>query len=225
MNIRQIISEAIDRAVLARYASNLEVEMGRIDNMDLSTINPLSFKYVSALYVYASDIVYAIRSNRIMPPRNSSPRPASTNNKSIYNPNYNAYERDSFKNQAANFVKNAPTQVGNFMNDIGIQGTGLMNGVWQTAVDTTQDYYTKNKLNKDMQQAQAQAAAQKKSPRRVTKRKPSGADLTTLCGSFQNYKNEYGLTNSRTGNELARIRPVTDMITIIENIKNALRTP
>lgn len=218
MNIKQIISEAIDRTVLANYSTQMGRYLGEfgLDQTPLGN-DRTSLSFIREFNNFCFQVKYAIDDKNF---RKSGTRQTVPGVNGLEYDRYQSRPGDSlttkFVNMGLDMADDAYHYAGNQINldpIFGGMGRSFRNG-YNNGVDAFKPDPT------ELQQQQ-QPVKSRTTRTRVPK---SGVDLTTLMGNpyvkvTQDYRYAYQL--NPTG--LSRIRGLRELITILENIKNALR--
>lgn len=233
MNIRHIITEAINNAILMQGYREIESALGNtsIDTTPVGA-NKTAIAYINELSDFAWLVKDAIDEKNFKPStgtRTTTNTAKATTNvinqKKVQKP-VGAGVVDTLVNGTADVANNMYNQARN----VGLNGLDpIVGGV----VTSFQNGYNlgrgkwNDKMNKNQQQqnAQQQQQQQKKATRRPRPRK-TGTDLTTLMSQqYRKILYDYNYVNQLNSNILSRVPGVRTVLNGLDKIKNALSQP
>ena len=211
MNIRHIITEAINNVVLKQNAARLSTYLGNrgIDTTPVAN-NPTAVDYINNLSVFAYQVQDAIESENYEPTNPQMPQQSKLNR---------AKKDNGVVDYAVDFVTNTADDMYNYTRNAGINFDPIIGGV---ATATNRGYWAgRNKTsnwggNGEYQQNPS-------SQQRLGK---TGTDLSTLMGNpYTKILQDYRYVNQSQMNVLSRVPNVARVMKELEDIKNALSTP
>ena len=221
MNIRQIIAEAIDKAVMVSYADELKRCQGTygLDPSPIATITGAS-TFVNTLNDFAWQVEDAIRTNNYRP---STPGSGSRRTQQLINPQQvtNKSNRGWF-DKTVNWAADTTNDVYNYARQSGLNGLdpviGGMVTSFQNAYNAGREKLDPNTYNQQQQQQQ-----QQKQPVRRQRRRKTGIDLTTLMGEdYRTLLTNYNTVNQYNPGILYRVNGLKKLMDTLAEIKNAL---
>lgn len=220
MNIRQIIAEAIDKAVMVSYADELKRCQGTygLDPTPIATITGAS-TFVNTLNDFAWQVEDAIRTNNYRP---STPGSGTRRTQQYLNPKQqipNKSDRSWF-DKTVNWAADTTDNVYNYARQAGLNGFDpIIGGV----VTSFQKGYNagRDKLTPDSQPQQQ--PQQQNQPVRRQRRRKTGIDLTTLMGEdYRTLLTNYNTINQYNPGILYRVNGLKKVMETLVEIKNAL---
>ena len=221
MNIRQIIAEAIDKAVMVSYADEIKRCQGvyGLDPSPIATITGASM-FVNTLNDFAWQVEDAIRTNNYRP---STPGSGSRKTQQLLNPQQvtNKSDRGLF-DKAVNCTADRTNDMYNYTRQAGLNGLdpviGGMVTSFQNAYNAGREKLDPNTYNQQQQQQQ-----QQKQPVRRQRRRKTGIDLTTLMGEdYRTLLTNYNTVNQYNPGILYRVNGLKKLMETLAEIKNAL---
>lgn len=225
MNIRQIISEAIDRAVLEQYAQKMGRYLGNY-GLDMTPLGNerVSTKFLSDFNNFCFQVKYAIEDKNYKQSTGTRTRTTRTNT----NINNNAYNNQYLKRPGDNAVTDLVNTTYNWADDMyhdagGREAFPLFNGMGRSFIRGYNSGV--NAFNKDVNK-QNQPQQPQQQTRRTTRRtaKKSGIPLYTLMGqTYINIMNEYNYARQANPRGINGVRGIKELLDILNDIKNALR--
>ena len=218
MNIKQIISEEINKTVLAQYATRLEQYIGRF-GIDVTPVgnNQAAINYINNLSSFSFQVKDAIESGNYEPRQGT---PTQYTQKSSYG---------SPNSTSGNLVRDTVNGLADMANDTYniARQTGLnqLDPVIGGVMSAGQRGY--NKFNQVRDKA---TGVNRGVQPQVTKQQPnikrSGVDLRTLMGQpYIQLGQDYNYVNQMNGNILYRVQAINNVFVILNDIKNALSQP
>lgn len=202
MNIKRIITEAINKTVLENYVRTLEGQVSQLTKVKGLPAG-VAYQYLCNLVAYCNEIKQSARSGNIEPNSNVNTATAGRTgggwNKFYFDPHVNIY----------NNLRSAGIEI------------PFLNGVWDSAVrgyNGTMDFFGLNGKGKDGKAQKVQAT------------QGSGQyPVRTLVGQLNNWKVNYSsaVTKDPNGSKVYTMtsRIVAAIFKTIEDINNALGTP
>jgi hypothetical protein len=220
MNIRQIISEAIDRTVLANYSAQMGRYLGEfgLDPTPLGN-DRTSLSFIKEFNSFCFQVKDAIDTKNYRP---------STGRVRQTTPGVNGLERNKYQpkpgdNWATKFV-NKTVDVADDVyhytgNEINLDPVfGGMARSFRNGYNDGVDFF---KPDPTKQQPQQQQPAQPRTRR--TRPAKTGVPLTTLMGdTYRKVIADYRSTCTVNQTGLSRVRGLRELLTILQDVKNAL---
>ena len=220
MNLRQIIAEAIDKAVMVSYADEIKRCQGvyGLDPSPIATITGASM-FVNTLNDFAWQVEDAIRTNNYRP---STPGSGPRKTQQLLNPQQvtNKSDRGWF-DKTVNWAADSTNDMYNYARQSGLNGLDPVIGGMVTSF---QNAYNagREKLNPNTYNQQQQPQPQKQPVKRQRRRK-TGIDLTTLMGEdYRTLLTNYNTVSQRNPGILYRVNNLKDLMQTLAEIKNAL---